>query len=172
MIVQFDKAKWITDSEGTWLLLKVTFPQKVKDFVSGMKERVYDAELKEHREKRSLDANAALWKLLSMMAEVLHTTKDELYIEMLGRYGVFTHVVVKPSAVEMFKQEYRLCKDLGEVTINGKTGIQLQCYFGSSSYDTAQFSKLLDGVIQDGKEIGVELISADERDRMLSEWGK
>ena len=106
------------------------------------------------------------------MAEILHTTKDELYLEMLDRYGIFTHIVVKPNVVERVKQEWKTVREIGEVTINGKTGIQLQCYFGSSSYDSKEFSTLLDGVIQEGKEIGIEFISKQDQIRMIEEWGK
>ena len=123
------------------------------------------------KRKRSLDANAALWEMLAKMAGVLHTTKDELYIEMLSRYGVFTHVVVKPNVVDRVKQEWRTVRELGEVTINGKTGIQLQCFFGSHTYDSKEFSVLLDGVIQEAKEIGVDFISKEEQARMIAEWG-
>ena len=73
------------------------------------------AEIKQYRKKRSLNANALLWTLLQKMADVLHTTKDELYIQMLDRYGVFTFVVVKPSVVDRVKQEWRTVRELGEI---------------------------------------------------------
>ena len=158
------------------MFLEIECPKEKKEavqqFVTSLTDKEYDVTIKQHREKRSLDANAALWKMLSMMAEILHTTKDELYLEMLDRYGIFTHIVVKPNVVERVKQEWKTVREIGEVTINGKTGIQLQCYFGSSSYDSKEFSTLLDGVIQEGKEIGVEFISKQDQIRMIEEWGK
>lgn len=131
-----------------------------------------DIEIKKHRKKRSLDANAALWKMLSMMADKLNASKDDLYIEMLDRYGVFTHIVAKPNVVDRVKQEWRTVRELGEVTINGKTGVQLQCYFGSSTYDSKEFSVLLNGVIDEAKALGIDFISAEEKVRMIEEWGK
>ena len=124
------------------------------------------------KKRRSLDANAALWKILSMMADKLHTTKDELYLEMLSRYGVFTFIVVKPNIVDRVKTEWKTVRELGEVTINGKTGIQLQCFFGSHTYNSKEFSVLLNGVIQDAKEIGIDFISREEQARMINEWGR
>ena len=129
-------------------------------------------ELKIARKQRSLDANAALWFLLGEMAAKLRTNKDALYLEMLSGYGVFTHIIAKHNAAERFKSEWRAVKDLGEVTVNGKTGVQLQCYFGSSTYNTLEFSRLLDGTINDAREIGVNLISDADRALMLAEWGK
>lgn len=129
-------------------------------------------ELKLVRKNRSLDANAALWFLLNEMAAKLRTNKDALYLEMLSRYGVFTHVVVKPNVAERVKAEWRTVRELGEVTINGQKGIQLQCYFGSSTYDTKEFTRLLDGVISEARELGINLISDADRALMLAEWGK
>ena len=109
---------------------------------------------------------------MQKIAEVLHTTKDEVYLEMLSRYGVFTHIIVKPNVVDRVKAEWRTVRELGEVTINGKTGIQLQCFFGSSTYDSKEFSVLLDGVIHEAEELGIETLGQAEADRMIKEWGK
>lgn len=100
--------------------------------IEELKDKKLSIEIKEYKEKRSLNCNSYLWVLLQKMADKLNTSKDELYLEMLSRYGVFTHTVVKPNVVERVKQEWKLVRELGQVTVNGQTGIQLQCYFGSS----------------------------------------
>lgn len=123
-----------------------------------------------YREKRSLDANAYLWVLLQKMAEVLHQDKWNIYLEMLGRYGVFTHIIVKPNVVEKVKEEWRTVKELGEVCVNGTTGIQLQCYFGSSTYNSKEMSVLIDGVVSEAKEMGIETLPPYELERMKAEW--
>lgn len=128
-------------------------------------------EVKKKTKKRSLDANAYMWVLLHKMADVLGTTKDELYLQVLERYGVFTHVIVRPAAVERMKQEWRTIRELGEVTVNGVTGIQLQCYYGSSTYTTAEMAKLIDGVVSECKELNIETLTPDELARIKSEWG-
>lgn len=155
------------------LLLTVNADKNhIGELIRKANEKPYTVEIAPLKKKRSLDANSALWQMLTKMAEVLHTTKDELYLEMLARYGVFTHIVVKPNVVERVKDEWRTVRELGEVTINGKTGIQLQCFFGSSTYDSKEFSVLLDGVISEAKELGIETLSQSEADRMIKEWGK
>lgn len=144
--------------------------RKAKEVLT--KGKVLEVEIRQHRRRRSLDANAYLWVLLSKMADVLHTTKDELYLEMLNRYGVFTHIVVKPEIVERVKQEWRTVRVLGEVTVNGKTGVQLQCYFGSSTYNSKEMSVLIDGVISECKDLGIETMPPDELALLKSKWGK
>ena len=89
---------------------------------------------------------------------------------MLERYGVFTHLIVKPAAVDMLVREYRLCRDLGEITVNGKTGRQIQAYFGSSQYDTAQMSRLIDGIVSEAQDLGIETATPEELARMKGEW--
>ncbi len=131
-----------------------------------------DIKAVKHREKRSLDANAYMWVLLQKMADVLHQDKDFLYIEMLGKYGVFTHIIVKPHMVDKVKAEWRNVRELGEVCVNGTTGIQLQCYFGSSTYDTKEMSVLIDGIVSECKELDIETLPPDELERMKAEWNR
>ena len=124
-----------------------------------------------YRKKRSLDANAYLWVLLQKMAGALNTSKDELYLEILSKYGVFTHIIVKPHIVPRVIQEWRTVKNLGEVTVNGQSGVQLQCYFGSSTYDTKEMSILIDGVVSECKELGIETLTPIKLEEMKRNWG-
>ena len=129
-------------------------------------------EVKPYRKRRSLDANAYAWLLLGKMAGALHTNKDEVYLLMLERYGVYTHLIVKPKVVERVKAEWRTVRDLGDVTVNGQTGVQLQCYFGSSTYDTKEMATLLDGIVSEAKALGIETATPDEIANMKSRWGE
>ena len=49
------------------------------------RERLF--EIKEHREKRSLNANAYAWALIGKIADAMRISKDECYLLMLKRYG-------------------------------------------------------------------------------------
>jgi hypothetical protein len=171
MRIQFDKARWAQDSDGFWLSLRVKFPEQARQFSETIQPKLYDADLKIHREKRSLDANALFWKAAALIAEHISSDKDSVYLQLLSRYGVFTHVVVKPEAVHQFKMEYRLCEELGPVTVNGKAGIQLRCYFGSSTYDTKQMSRLIDGALSELKEMGIDFVPESDISKAKEEWG-
>lgn len=143
---------------------------KLKQVVADKK--LLTVEVSQYRHKRSLDSNGYMWLLLGEMAAILKTTKDELYLEVLSRYGVYTHVIVKENVVERVKSEWKTTRELGEVTINGKTGIQLQCFFGSSSYDSKEMSVLIDGVVSECKELGIETMLPSEIERLKGEWKK
>lgn len=75
---------------------------------------------------------------------------------MLKRYGKFTYIVVRESAVEAVKRQWRESEVIGEVVVNGQKAVQMLCYFGSSTYNTQEFSVLLDGVISEMQEIGLQ----------------
>ena len=110
-----------------------------------------DITIAKHRKKRSLDANAFLWECLGTMAAALKTDNWTMYLYELERYGKFTHILVKPEAVEDLKKVWRETKVVGEV--DGMT--EILCFFGSSTYDTAEFSRLIDGVISDMKDMNI-----------------
>lgn len=126
---------------------------------------------KKASKRRGLDANAYLWVLLQKIAETVKSDKWSIYLKMLERYGVFTHVIVKPNAVDAMKAEWRTCIELGEVNVNGQTGVQLQCYFGSHTYDSKQMSVLIDGVVSEAKELGIETLTPSQLAQMKQEWG-
>jgi hypothetical protein len=156
---------------------KLTFTLTQKQPIDDLKaiianKKLLAIECKEYRKKRSLDANGMLWAICTQIANAIKSSKDEVYLTMLERYGVFTHVIVKPEAVERIQKEWRTCRVLGEVTVNGKTGIQIQCYYGSHLYDSKEFSVLLEGVISEAREMGIEVISEQDKQLLIQQWGK
>jgi len=158
-------------------ILEMVFTTKEKVNIDDLKQIIENGkeisvEAKQFRVKRSLDSNAYMWILISKMAAVLNTSKDELYLQILQRYGIFTHIIVKENVVERVRAEWKTVIELGEVTINGAIGVQLQCYFGSHTYDSKEMSVLINGVVEECKELGIETISSNELERMKSAWGR
>lgn len=124
------------------------------------------------RKKRSLDSNGLLWHCLGEMAKALRADKWDVYLRMLKRYGKYTYICVKPNVVEAVKAQWRESEVIGEVNINGQAAVQMLCYFGSSTYDTKEFSVLLDGVISEMEEMGLEVPTSQEMQRALDQWEK
>ncbi len=123
------------------------------------------------RRKRSLDSNAYAWVLMQKIAEAVNSDKWSVYLDCLQRYSrSFTHVIVKPEAVDAMKELYRTCIDLGDITVNGRSGHQLQVYFGSSTFDSKEMSVFIDGIVSECKELGIETLSPEELERMNAAW--
>lgn len=128
-------------------------------------------QVKRYRKKRSLDSNAYAWVLMQKIAEAVNSDKWAVYLEMLQSYSrAFTHVIVKPEAVDAMKKLYRTCIELGAVNVNGKRGIQLQVYYGSSTFNTKEMSIFLDGIISECKQLGITTATPDEIRHMKETW--
>ena len=158
------------------LMLEVNERNDFEQIVDDLKDKdKLSIEVKPYRERRSLDANAYFFVLADKLAEKLNTTKEEIYrnaIKEIG--GVSETVCVKNAAVE------RLCEGwhnngLGWQTdtfpskIEGCTNVIL--YYGSSTYDKAQMSRLLDLVIEECKLQGIPVETPNQIAEMKSRWG-
>ena len=150
---------------------RITFTLDHRVDVSGL---TGDIRLKavKWREKRSLNANGLLWKCLDKIAESLNTDKWPIYLMMLKRYGKFSYVLVKPEAVQAMQDSWRESEVIGDIDVNGDNAVQMLCYYGSHTYDTKEFSRLLSGVISEMKEMGIPTPEEEDMDRALKEWEK
>lgn len=155
---------------GKWLLTFETV--ELPDIFDKTRDKDLNLEIKQHRNHRSKDANALLWECIGRLAVALRADKWDIYLLMLKRYGQYTYIVVPPNAVDMVARQWRECEVVGDININGRDGVQMLCYYGSSTYDTKQFSVLLDGVISEMKEIGLTAPTSEEMRRSIEEWEK
>lgn len=128
--------------------------------------------LKNQRKKRSNDSNSYAWALIGEIAEITKADKNQIYLTMLDRYGVFSHIIVKPNVIPRIIEEFRLVKDLGEITFNGKTGHQLQIYFGSSTYDQTEMNKFVNGIVMEARDLGIPTLEDREIEEMNAQWGR
>lgn len=143
-----------------------------------------DVEIKKHREKRSLDANAYYWLLCSRLAESLNVSKPYIHNHLLRRYGQIEMIggqavyIVIPDKDEAQRevdeaQLYHL-RPTSQVK-KGKDGEMYRTYMmlkGSSAYDTREMSMLIDGLVSECREEGIETLPPEELERMMLEYGK
>ena len=127
-------------------------------------------DLSEHKEKRSLDANGLLWACLQEIAQAIRSDKWSVYLQMLKRYGKYDYVIVKKKAVEAMKKQWRELEEVGTIDIHGETAVQLLCYYGSSTYNTKEFSRLLTGVIDEMREMGLTPPPDRQTQELLKKW--
>ena len=118
-------------------------------------------EIKKYKQKRSLDANAYAWVLIDKLAEVLNKSKTEVYREAIKDIGgVSDTSCMRAAAAEKFAQIWRQrgigwqC-DIKDSKIPGCKNVTY--YYGSSTYDTAQMSRLIDLLTQECKDQGITL---------------
>ena len=130
--------------------------------------------------KRSLNANDYLWVLCGKLAEKMQNggvsvTKEGIYRHHIRRVGKYTTIAVKDEAVEAFAQSW------------GRNGVGWFCniadsqkdgwknvfvYFGSSTYSTKEMSILIDSVVQECQNQGIETMPQEELESLLRDWNK
>lgn len=156
------------------LTLTLTSKQDMSDLKAlCANKKLLAIEIKECRQKRSLDANSYAWVLITKIADVLRTNKEELYIEMLKRYGQREKQlisVIAEGAEIIYRATNNHCCEVGESELNGKTFKHLAILIGSSRYDTRQMSILIDGIVSEAKELDIETMTPAQLQELKSSW--
>lgn len=153
---------------GDELILKSPDYGEIRRFAYRFKEGNYEIERK--KKKRSTDANALCWKLCTEIANVLRTDKDSIYIDMLKRYGQSEIVSVR-SEINV-KGYFKYYDVFGKGYVNGNEFTHYKVFKGSSEYDTREMSILIDGIMDEAKNLDIDVISESEKALLLSEWGQ
>ena len=146
---------------------------ELKDILS--KGKSLEVAIRQFRKKRSLDANSLAWVLISKIAEVIHSSKEEVYIQMLTRYGQREPQllsVIAEGAPMIYRATNGHCVEVGESELNGKTFKHLAILIGSSEYDTKQMAVLIDGIISECKLLDIETMSDRELQSLKQAWGR
>lgn len=133
-----------------------------------LKEKKLFILLKKHFNKRSLDANAYAWKLITEIANELRVSKEDVYLLMLKRYGQSEIIsVLAHIPLQGFVKYY---EEAGESELNGKTFKHYKIYKGSSEYDTREMSILIDGIVSEAKELGIQTDTPEQIREMMRRY--
>jgi hypothetical protein len=166
--IKFDQAE-IRDG---WLCLKpceYVDTVNAKAFCFGFKG-VYDAELKKHYNKRSLNSNNYAWKLITDIANELRRNKEDVYLDLLKSYGQGGAVSVQERYAEQFKRTYKYHESLGKSFLKGCMWEHFRFWIGSSQYNSQEMSIFIDGIVDEAKSMGIETLTPEELARMNLDW--
>ena len=144
-------------------------------FLNVDKDEILEWTIRKQGEKRSLDANNYAWALMDKIARVLRTTKEEVYAGMIQRYGTFTYLPVMEADIPMIEKVFRVVRDRGVVEMVTESGRhvfchQMQCYKGSSLYDTKEMSRFIDGIISEAQALNIQTDTPAEIERIKAAW--
>lgn len=139
----------------------------------------YDITIKKHRAGRSLNANNYHWTLCEQIARFLKTSKYQVHNQLLIDYGVDwadrdgkrTYVLMKDDDryLSMETTHYRPTD-----AIEDRKGTMYRWFvllLPSHLMDTAQMSALIDGTVNEAKELGIDTRTPDDIERMKQQWG-
>ncbi len=146
---------------------------KEENVISGIdkickQDKPISVEIKVKREGRSLSANGMAWSLIDQIAKKMGSTSEEIYLIMLERYGVKEYSAIPKGDLDLKKKAYKIVEIIENVLVNGKPWLGIMTIRGSSTYDTKEFSVLLEGIISEAKELGIETATPNEIAEMMA----
>ena len=160
---------------GEWIVSFVTRDNPVQTYYR-LKDHEVSIEIKRTTKPRSLDANAFCWALCADIGKAITPPipKEEVYRRAIREVGEYEPLPIKNEAVDTFIQRWAT-KGVGwfaEVIDDSKlTGYKLVfAYYGSSTYDTAAMSRLIDYLVDEAEQIGIVIPLGKEKEEALNAW--
>lgn len=151
------------------LTLEITDKNTANSLVL-LKDKELLIDVKNWANKRSLTANSYAWALINQLGNVLRASKEEIYFEMLKRYGQNAVVSVLDKVdLSEFCKYYDI---LGEGKVNGKLFKHYRIYKGSSEFDNIEMSIFIDGIISECEALGIPTITDKQLNELKQKWGK
>ena len=152
------------------LTLEINEKQVLLNGFDNLKNILLSLKLTKYRKKRSLNANAYAWKLITEIGNVLRLSKEEVYVNMLKEYGQSDMISV--IAEVPISNYVKYCDEAGESTLNGKLFKHYKCYKGSSEFDSREMSIFIDGIVQEAKQLGIQTETPEELAKIKASWGE
>ena len=157
---------------------KISFLINDKDKLSDieqLKNLKLKIEAKKYIKKRTTNANNYFWKLLQEICELADIDTIEEYKRRVKKLGIFK---IEKDNVNTFEKMWTAqgtawFSEIADTEYIGDTEFKIiNAYYGSSSFNSKQMARLIDGVVQDCKVYGIETKSQKEIDSLLESWDK
>lgn len=162
---------------GEWVVSFITKSDAEKVYEK-LKDADVSIEIKKHNPQRSKDANSMCWALCTDIGNALQPPlpKEEVYRKAIRDVGEYEPLPIKSEAVETFQTRWQT-KGTGwfaDVIDDSKIpGYKLVfAYYGSSTYDTASMSRLIDYLVDEAQQMEIPIPTSKEQEEMLKAWGR
>lgn len=151
---------------------------KVLEHIGTLEDADYELSIKKVGKKRSLNANAYFHVLVGEIAEVMGIGFDQCKVNMNIEYGTIAKDENGKKIGFMLPQNvdvntlYKYTKWFDEREVNG---VVFNCYIvfkETHTLDTKEMARLIDGTVQEAKQLGIETATPDELAQMKALWGE
>jgi hypothetical protein len=151
---------------------------KVLNLISTLDDAEYELSIKKVSKRRSLNANAYFHLLVGEIAEKMNIGFDQCKVNMNLEYGTIARDEKGKKIGFMLPQNvdvntlYKYTKWFDEREINGA---KFNCYIvykETHTLDTKEMARLIDGTVQEAKQLGIETATPEELARMTALWGE
>lgn len=149
---------------------------RIMEFVNSLEDdKEYELTVSKAVKKRSNDANRYFWELVGKLSEKINVSPEDIYRTYIRDIGGNYEVMpIKDEAVDTWKSIWRSrgigwqCDVIGDSKLRGYKNVI--CYYGSSTYDTRQMSRLIDLCVQDCKSQGIETMTPTELASLMENY--
>lgn len=158
-------------------ILSVELQSDFRPYYDEYKEKELSIQIKPYRRKRSLDANALFWATVSDVSEVIGVSPRDIYRSMVRDVGGnFEILPIKDERISIWIENWEskgigwVCEVMQPCRQKGYTYVI--AYYGSSTYDTEQMSRLIDLALQEARQQGIPpRMTAAEIALTIERWG-
>lgn len=149
---------------------------RLLDYIASLNdEDVYELSIDKAKQHRSNDANRYFWELVGQLSAKVGVSPEEIYRSFIKDVGGNYEIVpIRDDAVETWIRCWRKkgigwqCDIIGESKLRGYTNVI--CYYGSSTYDTKQMSRLINLCVESCKEQDIETMTPSEMALMMENY--
>ena len=190
------KAKWHGQpfhdfKSNRWLItLECETPPEVYD---STRDEELNVEIKRYRKKRSLNANNYFYVLVNKIAEALGISDSEVHDRLLS--DNISYIYNDENAIDWTVRDWKtnkyqlvkvdneywldsgmeavLAKPAGGYYMTGDSPKRSNIFWhikGSHQMNTKEMSRLIDGAVNEAKELGIETLTPAELERMKQSW--
>ena len=145
---------------------------ELMNILSELKDKPYICELKPYRKRRSLDANAYFHVLVDKISKVLRRSAEDIKISLNLEYGTLARdetgqiagfKALKDIPITNF---FKYAKPIGECVENNKVFVKYLIYKETHTLDSYEMSRLIDGAIQEAKDLDIETLTPAELENL------
>lgn len=147
-------------SKDATLTITTSDKPAARDLWDEFRDCEVEITVKKYRNKRSVNCNAFCWAQIGQIAFVLGMSKEEVYREIVRSCGLYETFTINNEAVDKFTTGWQHNGVGWQVEVLGKNRVNpymtdVITYYGTSVYDSAEFSRIVNAVIEECKNLGI-----------------
>lgn len=146
----------------------LTVQNELMNILPNLKEKPYICEIKPYRKRRSTDANAYFHVLVNKIARAVKRSDEDVKKQLVFDYGAIAKdekglkAGFKALKEIPITQYFKYAKPIGVCVENNKTFVKYLIYKETHTLDSAEMSRLIDGTIEEAKQLGIETLTPIE----------
>lgn len=168
------KAQYARALQGDLGTYEVTFTTRDKEAVLSLKTQVkttdLSVEVKKWREQRSVDANAYFHVLVTKIAERLGEGIDQVKRSLVCEYGTVAFMARIPATANL-DNIYKYSMLIGPSKGTKEPCNDWMIFKPTHTLDSAEMARLIDGVVQEAKQLDIETRTPQQLAELMSLWG-